>query len=72
MKTLNSTTQFLVLTILLLTSLIAQAQFHSQKLDPFNKIVVSPVIEVILIKGEQESIRWEFSHIDQDKLNVDQ
>ena len=72
MRTLKSATLYLVVTVIFLINLDAQAQVYTQKLKPFDKIVVSPVIEVILIKGEQESVRWEFSNVNQDKLNVDQ
>jgi hypothetical protein len=72
MKVLLTATKTLVLTAFFATSLVVQAQVHTQKLEPFSKLVVSPVIEVILIKGTHESVRWEFSKVAQDKLNVDQ
>ncbi|MDW7694813.1 head GIN domain-containing protein [Flammeovirgaceae bacterium SG7u.111] len=38
-------------------------------LPAFTKLVVSPDINLILVKGEKESIRMDFSGIDEEKIN---
>ena len=70
MKSLKLATKLLVL--ILMFNLDIQAQDNTHKLNSFDKLVVSPVIEVELIKGEQEQVRWEFSNVEPQKLNVKQ
>ena len=47
------------------------AQERTENLDYFNKLVVSPHIELILIKGDRENVTWDFMNISEDKLNAD-
>ena len=47
------------------------AQERTESLKYFNKLVVSPHIELILIKGDQEQVVWDFKNISEDKLNVE-
>lgn len=58
--------------VLLLVGFRSLAQEeHSEGLKPFSKLVVSPHIEVILIKGEEEQVHWEFKNVAADKLNAE-
>lgn len=47
------------------------AQEITQELRTFNKIVASPKINLILEKGEQESIRLVYNDIEQDQINIE-
>jgi hypothetical protein len=48
------------------------SQEMEQKLRPFDKIVVSHKIDLVLIPGETESIRITYSGVDADKINIEQ
>ncbi len=48
----------------------SQAQSLTKDLDSFDKIVSSPLIDVVLIKGEKENIRIEYENITPDKINI--
>lgn len=41
-----------------------------QQLDKFNKIVISPYVEVELIKGDTESIMYEVQNVEETKVKV--
>ncbi len=43
-----------------------------KKLEPFNKIVVSHKIDLILIPGEEESIKIEYIGVDPENIIIDQ
>ncbi|MFZ5970562.1 MAG: GIN domain-containing protein [Bacteroidota bacterium] len=63
----------LITPLLLLLTLAAFGQDKQQKerpLDPFQKIVVSPKIKLVLKKGETESIRVTAANIDASQLNI--
>lgn len=51
---------------------IGYSQDIEQKLRPFDKIVVSHKIDLVLIPGETESIRITYSGVDAHKINIDQ
>lgn len=51
---------------------IGYSQELKQSLEPFNKIVVSHKIDLVLIPGETESIRVEYSGVDAGKIIIDQ
>jgi hypothetical protein len=51
---------------------IGMAQEITQKLEPFDKIVVSPKIDLVLIPGNDESIRITYSGVDEDRIMIDQ
>lgn len=59
-----------VLTITLLAVQVTMGQEISRELRSFNKVVASPKINVILEKGDQESIRLVYSNISADKINI--
>jgi Putative auto-transporter adhesin, head GIN domain len=60
----------LFLSFLMILSLSVSAQENeTTALEPFDKIVISPRINVVLLKGEQESIRIDYDNIPKDKLN---
>ncbi|MEL7006068.1 MAG: DUF2807 domain-containing protein [Bacteroidota bacterium] len=48
-----------------------QAQTDVQKLKSFNKIIVSPRVQLELVKGDQESIELEYRNINPAKVNVE-
>lgn len=50
---------------------LTQAQELNRNLDSFNKIIVSPKINLVLQKGEQESIRIRYSNVSPDKINIE-
>jgi hypothetical protein len=59
--------------ILLLVMVVAGktfAQEVQQSLVPFDKIVVSPKINVVLQKGDKESIRIRYANINEDDINM--
>ncbi len=45
------------------------AQLAEQTLNPFDKIVVSPLVSMVLTKGERESVRLEYENIQPDQVN---
>lgn len=47
-----------------------EAQEISRELKSFNKIVVSPKINLILEQGDQENIRLTYSNVDPSKINI--
>jgi hypothetical protein len=51
---------------------IAYSQDIEQKLRPFDKIVVSHRIDLVLLPGDTESIRITYSGVDADKIIIDQ
>lgn len=51
---------------------ICYSQEIEQKLRPFDKIVVSYKIDLVLIPGDTESIRITYSGVDPDRINIDQ
>ena len=79
MVVLKETTQEIMKNMLkslfLGTAIIATSLAHGQEwqknLDSFDKIIVSPKINVVLKKGEQESIRIKYSNVSLDKINVE-
>ncbi len=72
MKSIKTTFTACLLIILLMTSLNSWAQEErSVTVKAFNKLLVSPHIELILIKGDKEHVRWEFKNVTADKLNAE-
>ena len=59
-----------LLSVMGLTGL-TQAQELTRNLDSFNKIIVSPKINLVLLKGEKESIRIIYANVSVDKINID-
>ncbi len=55
-----------------LFSLIGVAAFAQTKMiSPFNKIIVSPYIQVTLVQGDQESVTVNEMHVDTGKLHIE-
>jgi hypothetical protein len=62
----------LLFAVLVMVSTLATAQEEiSQSLRPFNRIIASPRVNVILQEGTQESIRLVYNRIDSEKINVE-
>lgn len=61
-----------LLALLLLASLaqFSVAQEISKDLKSFNKIIVSPKVNLILEQGDHENIRLTYSNVDIDKINI--
>ncbi len=59
------------LLLLLSVAAFAQDQPKERLLDPFQKIVVSPKIKLVLKKGETESIRITAANIDASQMNIE-
>ena len=58
-----------LLAFLLLTSISSMAQTIA--VNPFDKVIVSPHIEVILMQGTEETVSIEESSVPQDKINIE-
>src|SRR5690349_10089661 len=56
-----------LLTILIAAGVAAQTKSTS----PFNKVIVSPYIQVTLVQGDQESVTVNELHVDSSKLNIE-
>jgi putative autotransporter adhesin-like protein len=55
-----------------LFSLIAMAAFgQTKKTSPFDKVIVSPYIQVTLVQGEEESVTVNELHVDAGKLHIE-
>jgi len=68
MKILKSTLSLIAFFALVVS--VAQAQEISRDLKTFNKIIVSPKINLILEQGDHENIRLTYSNVDSDKINI--
>ncbi len=49
---------------------LSQAQTLTKELPPFEKIMVSPLVNLVLEEGENEHIRLEYSGVEPEKINV--
>jgi hypothetical protein len=61
---------FVVLFVLLATNYTA-AQSEAIQVDHFDKIIISPHIEVNLVEGNEESVLIENAKLSEDKINVE-
>jgi hypothetical protein len=52
-----------------LIAVVASAQ--TKMTSPFNKVIVSPYIQVTLVQGDQESVTVDDIHVDPDKLHIE-
>ena len=70
--TTNTTTmqKSLILIIFLVIAGYAHAQDKEKALPPFSKIVASPRVNVVLQKGDRESIRLTYSNVSPENVNV--
>ncbi|NOT73903.1 MAG: hypothetical protein HOP08_03170 [Cyclobacteriaceae bacterium] len=68
MKTIIKT--FLFASAILLSGISQAQESESRILSSFEKIIASPRVNVILIKGDQESIRFIFNDIPESKVNA--
>ena len=62
--------KYTILAVTILITVSARAQEINQTLRDFNKIVVSPKINLILERGDQESIRLVYADIPAEKINI--
>lgn len=67
---MNFTKTTQILALMLVTS-ICWAQQRTEQVGSFSKLLVSPHIELILVKGSQEQVRWEYQNVAEDKLNAE-
>ena len=63
-------TLYSVVAMLCLCCTLAAGQEIKRELRPFNKIIASPKVNLILEKGDQESIRLVYDDISEDKINI--
>jgi hypothetical protein len=49
----------------------ARAEEIQKNLKPFSRVVASPRINVVMIKGDQESIRLVYSGVNQNDINIE-
>ncbi|MBT1703534.1 GIN domain-containing protein [Chryseosolibacter indicus] len=62
----------IVLTALICCTIFSYAQKEIEReLKPFNKIIASPRINVILKKGETENIRLAYNNVSESKINIE-
>jgi hypothetical protein len=52
-------------------TLPALGQEIQRELEPFNKIIASPKVNVILQKGSTESIRLQYAHVSASDINIE-
>lgn len=73
MKTFNKASGLLSLIIVLLFSQMpwGHAQKIDKDIDAFNKLIVSPKINVTLVKGEKEHVALEAYGVNMDEINVE-
>jgi hypothetical protein len=62
--------QYLILAALVISGSASFGQEFEKKLSPFSRITVSPKINLVLEKGDQESIRVTYSNINSGKINI--
>ncbi|ELR73925.1 hypothetical protein C900_00089 [Fulvivirga imtechensis AK7] len=64
---------FILTTLVLISFLLVRPGLRAQErqLPEFDKIVISPLIELVLIKGNSESIKLETSNMDTEKVNIE-
>ena len=62
----------LLLLILLVIASVTNGQEINQQLKSFDRLIASPKINVILEKGETESIRLVYSGVDKGVINIEQ
>lgn len=62
----------LLFSALLVIAGSSKGQEITKKLDSFDKIIVSPKINLILKKGDEESIQIKYSNVTSDKINIRQ
>ncbi len=63
--------QYLIFAVLVTSGSSSFAQEFEKKLSSFSRITVSPKINLILQKGDQESIRVIYSNINPGKINIE-
>ncbi|MBX2817421.1 MAG: DUF2807 domain-containing protein [Saprospiraceae bacterium] len=71
---MNSSDSLRICALILFLPLMTSAQDYTktQDLRSFDRLVVSPRIDLILSPGDEESIRVEFDNIDEHELEVEQ
>ncbi|MEJ0031928.1 MAG: DUF2807 domain-containing protein [Bacteroidota bacterium] len=63
---------FKVLLLAILTISTAYSQSFERKLRSFDKIIVSPKINLVLTQGEKESIKIDYSGVDEERIVIEQ
>lgn len=61
---------YAVITALIFTVNTTQAQ-KVTSVDAFEKVIVSPHIEVVLVEGNEESVKIENAKVSEDKINIE-
>jgi len=67
---MNMLKKSILLAAITLLAIPVGAQEFEKKLEPFRKITASPKINLILQKGDQESVRITYAHVAPEKINV--
>lgn len=60
-----------LLLIVLATAFSLRAQEIKKDLKPFDRVIASPRVNVILTKGERESIRLVYDNVSESKINIE-
>src|SRR5688572_12877294 len=63
--------KIILASVLIACAWTSSAQEISKELRSFNKVIVSPKVNLILEKGDQESIRIAYSGVSEDKINIE-
>jgi hypothetical protein len=61
----------LIILVLAVAAISANAQDIQQELKYFNRIIASPRIHLVLAKGDKESIRIEYQNVIKSKINIE-
>src|SRR5258708_3082602 len=60
----------LITIALVLASAALFAQTIEKKIAPFNKVIVSPKINLVLVEGTNESVKLNYADVDPSKIRV--
>ncbi len=65
----NASISIVVISLYLLIAPFVNAQEITQ-VKPFEKVIVSPHIEIVLVEGNEESVKIENAKVSDDKINI--
>ena len=63
--------RFKALLSVLFSLIVVAASAQTKMTSPFNKVIVSPYIQVTLVQGDQESVTVNDIHVDTGKLHIE-
>ncbi|MBI3481652.1 MAG: DUF2807 domain-containing protein [Bacteroidetes bacterium] len=60
----------IIFPVFLFASTVLFAQSFEKKVGHFGKIIASPKINLVLVEGNEESVKIDYANVDPDKINV--